>query len=165
LKNYCYFTFIRKGNVRSNPRTVSRFFVYRKDETVHYRFALMVSISASSAGANPFMGTSGQPRVAPVQAGGQAQGSIIRGQLALRQKLADYLDKWRGTRSTSLLLFIVGVSFLYGILHALGPGHRKTVVFAIYMAREAPWWGPVVSSLALAGLHGGAAIVLLLAFP
>ena len=37
-------------------------------------------------------------------------------------------------------------------------------MFAIYIARRAPWWEPIATSLALAGLHGGTAIVLLLVF-
>jgi ABC-type nickel/cobalt efflux system permease component RcnA len=102
--------------------------------------------------------------VAPVLAGGPTTPSLIQGQLDLRQRLADYLGSWQGSHSASLLLVILGVSFLYGALHALGPGHRKTVVFSIYLARKAPWWEPLASSLALAGLHGGAAIVLLLVF-
>jgi nickel/cobalt transporter (NicO) family protein len=114
--------------------------------------------------ANPFIGTDSSPQVAPVLAGGPTNPSLIQGQLDLRQKLADYLGSWQGSHSASLLLVILGVSFLYGALHALGPGHRKTVVFSIYLARKAPWWEPMASSLALAGLHGGAAIVLLLIF-
>jgi len=114
--------------------------------------------------ANPFMGSQGQPSIVPVQAGGQGQPSLVQGQLDLRQKLAGYLSEWKDGRSASLLLVIVGIAFAYGILHALGPGHRKTVVFSIYIGRKAPWWEPIASSLALAGLHGGAAILLLIIF-
>jgi ABC-type nickel/cobalt efflux system permease component RcnA len=120
--------------------------------------------AATGLAANPFIGTDSSPQVAPVLAGGPTTPSLIQGQLDLRQRLADYLGSWQGSHSASLLLVILGVSFLYGALHALGPGHRKTVVFSIYLARKAPWWEPLASSLALAGLHGGAAIVLLLVF-
>jgi ABC-type nickel/cobalt efflux system permease component RcnA len=99
-----------------------------------------------------------------VRSGGPGFEGLVRGQLELRARLADYLGAWNRERSGSLLALVLGVSFLYGSLHALGPGHRKTVVFAIYIARRAPWWEPAATSLALAGLHGGTAIVLLLAF-
>ncbi len=115
-------------------------------------------------GANPFMGSADVPKVAPVQAGGAIPGFLLRGQLNLRNALAQYLASWQGSQSASMLLAITGIAFLYGILHALGPGHRKTVVFSIYIARKAPWWEPVASSLALAGLHGGMAVLLLLVF-
>ena len=114
--------------------------------------------------ANPFIGSSDKPQAAPVAVVGIMLDSIIHGQLALRDRLANYLGAWQRTQSGSLLLVIIGLSFLYGILHALGPGHRKTVVFSIYIARRAPWWEPLASSLALAGLHGGTAIILLIIF-
>ena len=125
---------------------------------------LLLCLAPAPAMANPFMGSQGQPSIAPVQVGGQGQPSLVQGQLDLRQKLAGYLSQWKGGRSASLLLVIVGIAFAYGILHALGPGHRKTVVFSIYIGRKAPWWEPIASSLALAGLHGGAAILLLIIF-
>jgi nickel/cobalt transporter (NicO) family protein len=125
---------------------------------------VFILFAAMGLAANPFIGTDSSPQVAPVLAGGPTNPSLVQGQLDLRQKLADYLGSWQGAHSASLLLVILGVSFLYGALHALGPGHRKTVVFSIYLARKAPWWEPMASSLALAGLHGGAAIVLLLIF-
>ncbi|MDX9785025.1 MAG: hypothetical protein RBT72_09820 [Spirochaetia bacterium] len=56
------------------------------------------------------------------------------------------------------------MAFLYGALHALGPGHRKTVVFAIYLSRPSPWWEPIAMSLGLAGLHGGSAVALIFIF-
>lgn len=60
----------------------------------------------------------------------------------------------------SLLFF----SFLYGIIHAAGPGHRKTIVFSMYAAKKAPWWEPALTSFLLAFLHGGCAVALILIF-
>ena len=40
-------------------------------------------------------------------------------------------------QASSVLRVILGVSFLFGIVHALGPGHRKTVVFSLYVSRSA----------------------------
>ena len=60
----------------------------------------------------------------------------------------------------SLLFF----SFLYGIIHAAGPGHRKTIVFSMYTAKKAPWWEPALTSFLLAFLHGGCAVALILIF-
>lgn len=114
--------------------------------------------------ANPFMGSQETQTPSPVRAGKAAPESLIRNQLELRDFLAENLKSFKDVRSLSMFLAIIGVSFLYGVLHALGPGHRKTVVFSIYIARKAPWWEPAATSLALAGLHGGTAILLLLLF-
>ena len=59
---------------------------------------------------------------------------------------------------------IIGLAFFYGIMHALGPGHRKTLVFSFYLTRKAPMWEPAVTSLTLAGLHGITSLLLLLIF-
>jgi ABC-type uncharacterized transport system substrate-binding protein len=43
LKNYYYFTFIRQGSIRTNPKTVSDFSVYQKSGVLHYRFFIDLS--------------------------------------------------------------------------------------------------------------------------
>lgn len=115
-------------------------------------------------GANPFMGQKDDASPSPVRAGKPASGALVRNQLELRTALAEYLKSWKEEKSAVLLLSIIGASFLYGVLHALGPGHRKIVVFSIYIARKSPWWEPFAASLSLASLHGGMAILLLFLF-
>lgn len=81
-------------------------------------------------------------------------------QAKLQEKLGDLLygfkHKTAGPGAVVLVLFI---AFLYGMLHALGPGHRKTIVFSLYIARRAPWWEPALTSFTLAFLHGLSAII------
>lgn len=38
LRHYHYFTFIRQGSARANPKAVGDFSVYQKSGTLHYRF-------------------------------------------------------------------------------------------------------------------------------
>lgn len=121
-------------------------------------------IHGPSVWPNPFIGNAASPSVTPVNPGGSAPAPIVRGQLELRARLAEYFSSWKESPSPSLLFIMVGAAFLYGVLHALGPGHRKTVVFAIYLSRHAPWWEPIATSLALAALHGGTAVALLFIF-
>lgn len=125
---------------------------------------MATTVHSPSVWSNPFMGSAASPSVTPVQSGGPTPAPILRGQLELRSLLAEYFSSWKNGASPSLFFIIVGVAFLYGALHALGPGHRKTVVFAIYLSRRSPWWEPIAMSLALAGLHGGTAVALILIF-
>jgi len=125
---------------------------------------VVTTFHGPSVWSNPFMGSASSPPVTPVQSGGPTPAPILQGQLELRSRLAEYFSAWENGASPSLFFIIIGVAFLYGILHAFGPGHRKTVVFAIYLSRRSPWWEPIVMSLALAGLHGGTAIALILVF-
>jgi ABC-type nickel/cobalt efflux system permease component RcnA len=84
-------------------------------------------------------------------------------QASLRDALGNYFHSWKESGSQSLFWGILGVAFLYGIIHALGPGHRKTVIFSLYLVRRAPAWEPAGTGALLALLHAGAAIVILLA--
>ncbi len=43
LKKYFFFTFIRQGDSRGNPKSVSDFSVYQQGGTAHYRFFLDLS--------------------------------------------------------------------------------------------------------------------------
>ena len=62
----------------------------------------------------------------------------------------------------SVLFIALGAAFLYGLLHALGPGHRKTVIFSYFLAEDAPVMHGVAAGVLLALLHGAAAIGLIL---
>ena len=81
-------------------------------------------------------------------------------QAELQEKLGNLLYTFRhGTAGPGAVILALCIAFLYGILHALGPGHRKTVVFSLYIARRAPWWEPALTSATLALLHGISAII------
>lgn len=85
----------------------------------------------------------------------------------LREKIASFFRNWKtaeGSEKSKILWGIIGVAFLYGIIHAAGPGHRKTIVFSLYIARKSPWYEPLITGFLLAVLHGGCAIVLMLIF-
>ncbi len=119
--------------------------------------------------ANPFTGTGGASgigkqetlQVAPVRTN-TADQNLVAAQATLREKLGTYFYSWKQSGSASLLWGILGAAFLYGFLHAFGPGHRKTILFSLYLAREAPAWEPAGTGLLLSALHSGAAVILLL---
>jgi len=43
LKNYYFFTFVRQGSARTNPKSVRDFSVYQKSGSLHYRFFVDLS--------------------------------------------------------------------------------------------------------------------------
>ena len=91
--------------------------------------------------------------------------SIFQGDL--REKIASFFRNWKtaeGSAKSSIFWGIIGVAFLYGILHAAGSGHRKTIVFSLYIARKSPWYEPLLTGFLLAIMHGGCAIFLMLIF-
>jgi nickel/cobalt transporter (NicO) family protein len=58
----------------------------------------------------------------------------------------------------SAVLTLFGISFLYGIFHAAGPGHGKAVISSYMVANEETWRRGVVLSFASALLQAAVAV-------
>lgn len=123
--------------------------------------------------ANPFFSNnnssdnSTQDELATVRTSKQKEEMIAK-QRDLREKLGNffYTIKENPEHFFKQKVFwqILLVSFLYGILHAAGPGHRKTIVFSLYLTRACKIHEPAITGLSLALLHGGTAILLMIIF-
>ena len=124
-------------------------------------FVIFFIINITLLSANPFTGKKNSPT--PVYQG-QPSENILKGQRILNQKLGDYISAWKENKNFAVLLSILALSFLYGLVHAAGPGHRKTIIFSFYLTKESKRLEPLFTGLALAGMHGGAAIVLMMIF-
>lgn len=113
--------------------------------------------------ANPFLGAEGSSP-APRARVSAPDPALAAGQAGLRERIGEAFYQIADKPAPSLFAGLLAASFVYGILHALGPGHRKTVVFSLYLARRARAWEPLAMGLALAAIHGGAAALVLFAF-
>jgi nickel/cobalt exporter len=69
---------------------------------------------------------------------------------ALRAAKADGAAVWA----------LFGLSFLYGVFHAAGPGHGKAVISSYVVANEETWWRGVVLSFASALLQALVAVAI-----
>lgn len=75
---------------------------------------------------------------------GEAQPQWLRGALTrvnaaqrqLNQALSRELRRLRGGEITGAALGVAWIAFLYGVLHAIGPGHGKLVVSSLFLARH-----------------------------
>ena len=54
----------------------------------------------------------------------------------------------------------MGISFLYGIFHAAGPGHGKAVISSYLVANDETWRRGIVLSFASAMLQAAAAVAI-----
>ncbi|WP_323118289.1 HoxN/HupN/NixA family nickel/cobalt transporter [Burkholderia alba] len=63
--------------------------------------------------------------------------TVIVAQARLDETLQDEVVQWRAGGSWRALLVFIGLSLAYGVLHALAPGHGKTIVAAYFGSRAA----------------------------
>ena len=97
----------------------------------------------------------GGPR--PVAIGGIA-GWVLGKQARFYQELAGMIRAARNNGSA--LWGLMGISFVYGIFHAAGPGHGKAVISSYLVANEETWRRGITLSLASAVLQSLTAITI-----
>lgn len=109
-----------------------------------------------------------QPQGAPVRAAPlQAQGRfgallsrITQAQQKMQRQLASTIKGLKSGNAWGAGLWLAGLSFVYGILHAAGPGHGKAIISSYVLAnRETVRRGVLISFLA-AAVQGLMAVVL-----
>lgn len=114
------------------------------------------------AQANPFFGAPAAAPATPPAALRPAPGPsarlkwLVDAQRVVREVLADAVGRIAAGAAGALPL--VGLSFAYGLLHALGPGHRKVALAAYFVARPARVIDGIVAGGAVAFLHAVSAV-------
>ena len=74
--------------------------------------------------------------------------------------LGRYMANIKAGGGAAALWVGIGFAFLYGAVHAVGPGHGKMVVASFFVGREAKLWRGVVMGLQVAVTHVVAAVIL-----
>jgi len=64
-------------------------------------------------------------------------GRVNAAQRQLNQALSRELRRFRQGEVAGPAMGVAWIAFLYGVLHAIGPGHGKLVVSSLFLAREA----------------------------
>ena len=113
------------------------------------------ALDAAFAQGGPF----GAPRAqAPAPPMGGVLGWIFAKQAEFYRQFSSLIRAAKADGSAAWGLF--GLSFLYGIFHAAGPGHGKAVISSYMVANEETWVRGVVLSFASALLQALVAVVL-----
>src|SRR5215468_9753840 len=112
-------------------------------------------LDGALAQASPF----GAPRPqAPVPPVGGVVGWIFAKQAEFYRQFSSLLRAAKTDGSAAWTLF--GLSFLYGIFHAAGPGHGKAVISSYIVANNETWTRGVVLSFASALIQALVAVLL-----
>jgi nickel/cobalt transporter (NicO) family protein len=85
-------------------------------------------------------------------------GWVLTRQAAFYRSLSGFIRASRDDGAAMWGLF--GISFLYGIFHAVGPGHGKAVISSYLLANEETWRRGVALSFASAAIQSATAIII-----
>jgi ABC-type nickel/cobalt efflux system permease component RcnA len=85
---------------------------------------------------------------------------IASAQRDLNRTVSRELRAIRESGSPRALLLVTGVAFVYGVLHAAGPGHGKLVVSSFFLARHARVAAGILAGTTISFLQAVTSIVL-----
>ncbi len=88
--------------------------------------------------------------------------AVLKLQQDLNREIGRRMRAIRDGESARPLIAGMAVAFLYGVVHALGPGHGKFVVVSYFLSREARIWRGLLMGLQISLTHVVAAIALML---
>lgn len=89
-------------------------------------------------------------------------GKIALIQRSLNKHLAELTKEIKETKSTKLLFLIIFITFIYGAVHALGPGHGKTLTFSYFLSEETNIKKGIIVGCTIGFLHAFSAMSLVL---
>ena len=115
---------------------------------------LLVTVAIDAALAQPFGMTNA---ASPSEVGGLT-GWVLAKQAEFYRMFSGLI---RASKSDGRAAFtLLGISFLYGIFHAAGPGHGKAVISSYLVANDETWRRGIVLSFASAILQAFTAVAL-----
>ncbi len=133
------------------------------------RFLILLAIFAFFLGSAPVL------RADPLTGGGAppeasisdrlplGAGLVMRfaaAQRRLNDSISDAFRRVRESQTRTAIALILGLAFLYGVLHAVGPGHGKAVVASYFVANHSRWTSGIVMGSVISLIQGASAIVL-----
>ncbi len=87
---------------------------------------------------------------------------LVLAQKSLRELLVVQVSAMRSGQGKAMAWFLV-LCLLYGMVHAIGPGHGKSVVAGYFLARQGRWMQGLALGFAISMVHALSAVLLLYA--
>ena len=124
-------------------------------------FAAPGALAPSAPGAPP--SAFAPPTAAPLQASGPIGAVlswVVDTQQSLQRQLATGVKSLKTDNAVAGAMTLAALSFIYGVVHAVGPGHGKTIISSYVVANEETVRRGVIISFIAAGLQALTAILL-----
>src|SRR5271157_997121 len=131
-------------------------------------FLLLAAACFGQVGSNPFTAKDARPHseglLQTATSGATAffVNAMAPIQKSLNESLAAITRSLQGSRSLEGLLFVMLISLVYGMFHAAGPGHGKTIVSSFFLANDAKLRHSIVVGYLIAVVHAVAALAVVL---
>lgn len=136
------------------------FLVFKNKVKIHKHIAnkqrVVFSIDAKTVLSKEFVEISNETSL--TQSKEIAKESLLE---SFTQKLKENLQKVKQGEPLALLLLLV-VSFGYGMVHALGPGHGKALAFSYFSSHKSSFFKAFIIALASSFIHIVSALILVL---
>ncbi len=84
----------------------------------------------------------------------------IATQRTLQTSIARMTTNVNDTGNMKNFWVLLGISFVFGMLHAIGPGHRKMVIVAYFVGEKSSPLKGILTGFLLAAVHAASAILL-----
>ncbi|MGO8693170.1 MAG: nickel/cobalt transporter [Rectinemataceae bacterium] len=111
---------------------------------------------------NPFISSGAPPASVAAQRLPGPVAAVVAAMAPVLQNLSDHLvtltRSIRGERGPGPLLALLVVSLVYGVFHALGPGHGKTLVSTFFVARDARLRHSIIAGYFISLVHAISAL-------
>lgn len=124
---------------------------------------LLFSFVCMPLAANPLLG-GGREKPVPTVRPPSSPGFMMEQQMQFRERMGELISRSQEQGGDLAVGTVLALAFLYGLLHAAGPGHRKTVIFSLFLSGRAYWFEPAAAAALAAAAHGGSALFLVLLF-
>lgn len=95
---------------------------------------------------------------------GGIKSKLVEIQSGLNEIISDSKGEYRETGKVGKLFFILLIAFVYGVIHALGPGHGKLFTLSYFMTEQAKPVKGLSLGVMIAFMHALSAILLIVAF-
>ena len=125
-------------------------------------FSLIYGVAATAHARNPFGAPAGNAQMGQGTMPNPIYLKLASWQHNLNKKLTTLMNESKESGSLKPFLSLIALAFLYGILHAAGPGHGKTVAATFLIARGRKIKDGIFVGTVVALLHGASGISLVL---